>query len=329
MIQTLTKVFIETKHTKKIKEELLNKIIQLNNRYNRHTIICEGYIDNVRLLSGIYHIDKKTKIKIYKGNVGLSLDIMADNAIVYQIFDHFWLTKKYKNTKKFMGFNKSIMLHGPAGTGKSTLCKLAAQKIAMRNKNKINIIELQCTQYVSKFYGESSQKLNDFFVKIDKNSIVIIDEIESLLISRNRITEKNEPLDSIRIVNTFLVNLDKSKGFFLFTTNFVDIIDKAFIDRMDMTIGLCYPPLSVVYRIMVSILQGLMLKNVLDYTSIPSYDSEKNRNNVIMTVCKLLEVKSIRKIKKTVFASLERNIRDVNQLLERMQDILLNEKQSK
>jgi SpoVK/Ycf46/Vps4 family AAA+-type ATPase len=63
-----------------------------------------------------------------------------------------------------------------------------------------------------------------------------------------------EPLDSIRIVNTILTQIDQLRDhdnvLILATTNLKDSIDVAFIDRADLKIALDKPSLGAIYQIL-------------------------------------------------------------------------------
>jgi SpoVK/Ycf46/Vps4 family AAA+-type ATPase len=80
----------------------------------------------------------------------------------------------------------------------------------------------------------------------------MMDEIESL--ARTREAMHSEPTDSIRIVNSLLVGLDSlktKKGFFCFmTSNVLDMLDSAVLDRCDLRIKLEAPTWEVRFQIL-------------------------------------------------------------------------------
>ncbi|KRH95173.1 hypothetical protein M153_2200035183 [Pseudoloma neurophilia] len=85
--------------------------------------------------------------------------------------------------------------------------------------------KVNCSVFVSKYFGESSQLINQFFSS-NRNTLLLFDEIDSLLLPRNT----NNPCDSIRMVNTFLLEMDKKKNDMIFTSN-IETLDRAVIDR--------------------------------------------------------------------------------------------------
>ncbi|KAL8944520.1 MAG: hypothetical protein Q9216_000430 [Gyalolechia sp. 2 TL-2023] len=115
-------------------------------------------------------------------------------------------------------FNRLVLLYGPPGTGKSSLCRALAQKLAIRLQgqyNRTELIELDTSALLSKFFGESSKLVSKTFDKLeqmlDRDRTVflclIIDEIESLAGARQHAIGANEPKDSMRD-SAFLDRID-------------------------------------------------------------------------------------------------------------------------
>ena len=81
-----------------------------------------------------------------------------------------------------------------------------------------------------------------------------IDEIESIVGSRERSISSNEPQDSIRVVNVLLTQLDRLKLYpnvlLLATSNFSDSLDGAFVDRADIVLGVPQPSALGIYAIL-------------------------------------------------------------------------------
>lgn len=313
----LTKLIIETKSKRNYKKRLLNTFTTLNTKYDSKTFICEGYVNNQRFLQGNFEVAQSTKVRTYRNTCPAFFDLTIDNATKYKMLDHYDATRRNRALRRRMGIHRTALLHGAPGTGKSTLCTAVAHKIRLRSRTAIDVKVLHCAQYVSKFFGESSRKLEAFFAGL-KRDIVIVDKAESLVFSRERVSDRSEPLDSMRIVNTFLVGLDRSDSFFLFSTNLLGVVDGALVDRMDVVVRLARPDTAHVYRLLTGILQDLMMRNELVFENVPEYKTGGHR---LVGVSDGLLGLSVRRIKKIVFSAIGRNVRTVDDLLARIEGI--------
>lgn len=131
-----------------------------------------------------------------------------------------------------------ILLYGPPGTGKTTVAKAMATEVAA------SFYELSAADLLSKWAGESEERVAKLFVKARANrpSIVFIDEIDGLL--RRRSMDSVSPWEE-RVVSQFLRELDglgSSEGVLLVgATNRLDIIDPAIQGRRLMPIEVGLP----------------------------------------------------------------------------------------
>jgi transitional endoplasmic reticulum ATPase len=120
---------------------------------------------------------------------------------------------------------KGIMLYGPPGSGKTMLAK------ALANTTGMNFISIKGPELISKYLGESEEKLKDFFVKARQvsPSILFIDEIDSIC------TTNKDSLNSgtQRIISQLLLEMDGFKDLsnvvVLAATNKIQLIDKALL----------------------------------------------------------------------------------------------------
>ncbi|MCK5342640.1 MAG: AAA family ATPase, partial [Candidatus Heimdallarchaeota archaeon] len=71
---------------------------------------------------------------------------------------------------------KGVLIHGPPGTGKTLLAKAVASESAS------HFVHVSGPEIMSKFYGESEQKLREIFNEAAQNepSIIFIDEIDAV-----------------------------------------------------------------------------------------------------------------------------------------------------
>jgi transitional endoplasmic reticulum ATPase len=99
---------------------------------------------------------------------------------------------------------KGVLLHGPPGTGKTLLAK------ALASETNANFHTLSGPEIMSKFYGESEERLRDIFKAAEENapSIILIDEIDSIAPKREEVTGEVER----RVVAQLLAVMDGLKA---------------------------------------------------------------------------------------------------------------------
>ena len=118
---------------------------------------------------------------------------------------------------------KGVLLHGPPGTGKTLLAK------AVANETNANFYTIGGPEIMSKYYGESEERLRNVFQQAEKNapSIIFIDEIDSIAPKREEVSGETER----RIVAQLLSLMDgmstRGKVVVIGATNRVNAIDPA------------------------------------------------------------------------------------------------------
>ena len=95
---------------------------------------------------------------------------------------------------------KGVLLHGPPGTGKTLLAK------AVANETQANFYSIGGPEIMSKFYGESEERLREVFKEAQENapSIIFIDEIDSIAPKREEVSGEVEK----RVVSQLLTIMD-------------------------------------------------------------------------------------------------------------------------
>ena len=118
---------------------------------------------------------------------------------------------------------KGVLLHGPPGTGKTLLAK------AVANETNASFYTIGGPEIMSKYYGESEEKLRNIFEQAEKNapSIIFIDEIDSITPKRDEVSGEVER----RIVAQLLSLMDgmssRGKVVVIGATNRVNAVDPA------------------------------------------------------------------------------------------------------
>lgn len=101
---------------------------------------------------------------------------------------------------------KGVLLFGPPGTGKTLLAK------AVASETNANFYTISGPEIMSKFYGESEERLRQVFQEAEENapSIIFIDEIDSIAPKREEVSGDVEK----RVVSQLLTLMDgiKSRG---------------------------------------------------------------------------------------------------------------------
>ncbi|UCC93395.1 MAG: CDC48 family AAA ATPase [Thermoplasmata archaeon] len=118
---------------------------------------------------------------------------------------------------------KGVLLHGPPGTGKTLLAK------AVASETFANFVSIGGPEIVSKFYGESEERLREIFTEAEENapSIIFIDEIDSIAPKRDDVHGELER----RIVAQLLAIMDglesRGKVVVIGATNRANALDPA------------------------------------------------------------------------------------------------------
>jgi len=120
-----------------------------------------------------------------------------------------------------------FLCYGEPGTGKTAFAKYLSEMLEKP------LIKVQLSEVLNKYIGETEKAISKAFQQAEKESaILLIDEIDSLLSSRERAHHTWE----VSQVNELLVQIEKYEGILLGCTNHKTALDAASERRFDLKI---------------------------------------------------------------------------------------------
>lgn len=162
-----------------------------------------------------------------------------------------------------------ILLVGAPGTGKTSLAKGLASKLAsLMGKTKPRLVEVDPHALTSSAMGKTQRAVSELFSQTiaeqasNGPTIVLLDEVETLAADRGRMSLEANPIDIHRATDAVLVQLDALAErhpniLFLATSNFPQAIDGAFTSRCDLVIEVPPPGLQAIAQILAQCLGSL------------------------------------------------------------------------
>lgn len=227
-----------------------------------------------------------------------------------------------------------ILLVGPPGTGKTSIAKgVASAAVSALDNTKVKFIEVEPHTLSSSALGKSQREirrfLEDVVTEYAKQGplIVLLDEVETLVSDRSKMSMEANPVDVHRATDAMLAGLDNLAArfpqlLFIATSNFEGALDPAFISRADLVLRIEKPSREACEAILKDTLNaiGEKWKNVKKLISDVKFEK----------VIDAAEGLDGRQIRKAVLSALTQNIDTVlDPGLLTIQQLLKAMKQSK
>lgn len=146
-----------------------------------------------------------------------------------------------------------ILLVGPPGTGKTTLARGLAHRIAEAFGDPgFQLVEIDPHALTSSSMGKTQKFVSELFSQsiaetaLEEPTIVLLDEVETLAADRSKLSLEANPIDIHRATDAVLVQLDQlaeshPRLLFVATSNFPEAVDTAFTSRCDLVMHLPLP----------------------------------------------------------------------------------------
>ena len=195
-----------------------------------------------------------------------------------------------------------ILLVGVPGTGKTSLAKGLADRVGQALKPKgITYLEVEPHALTSSSLGGSQKAVTELFGTTIREhaghgpTFVLLDEVETLLVDRSKLSMQANPVDVHRATDAALVQLDHLANsfpdlLFVATSNFPQALDGAFSSRCDLILEIPPPNANAIRAILTSSVEQIAIKFPKVAKLVGTPDFEK-----AVEACKGLDGRQIRK----------------------------------
>jgi pachytene checkpoint protein 2 len=193
-----------------------------------------------------------------------------------------------------------LVLSGPPGTGKTTLAGGLADQAARALGERLLFVDIDPHAFPSQLLGESQRSVARLFERTlpdlarrARPMVVLLDEVESIAVSRTGASLETNPVDVHRATDAVLAGVDHvarscPNATFVATTNHVAGVDVAFLSRADLVENIRLPGAEAAARI--------LLDTLSEITDVETLDRDGMHDVAAACVERGLDARQIRKL---------------------------------
>jgi AAA+ superfamily predicted ATPase len=233
--------------------------------------------------------------------------IIVDPAIKERLLNYLVFSLRHRGRVGPVGLplHGLAIVAGPPGTGKTTLAGGVADRAARELGEPVLFVDIDPHSFPSQLLGESQRSVARLFERTLPDlaarampMVVLLDEVESLAVSRAGASLETNPVDVHRATEAVLAGVDFvartcPQVTFFATTNHPTGVDVAFMSRADLVEQVGYPGAEAVHAILVDTLRELSdrridgdgLRRLADRCAEARTDARQVRKLVLRAIC--------------------------------------------
>ncbi len=192
-----------------------------------YELLDDGRYDNIKRVETHYTYDD---LKLPATQKRTIMDICAQVEQRRLVMDEWKLGSRYS-----YGTCVSALFTGPPGTGKTMAVHVMAGILGLE------LFKVDLSQMVDKYIGETEKRLEDVFRRAERsNMILFFDEADAIIGKRSEVKESKDRYANSE-VSYLLQRMEEFDGIIIFSSNFSQNIDAAFMRRIRFVIHFPIP----------------------------------------------------------------------------------------